>query len=77
MLPALQSSQDNINSMCQCSAPNLFNGSAGYPLRLQGNRDNIDSMAGGSQKVLTQVLLLLCVGPGLPVCRQHGPTVCC
>ena len=30
----------------------------GIPL-LQGNRDNIDSMAGGSQKILNQVLKLI------------------
>ena len=29
------------------------------PPALQGNRDNIDSMAGGSQKVLNQVLKLI------------------
>ena len=42
-------------------------------MRLQGNRDNIDSMAGGSQKVLTQVaaaalvsLRMLCEMVALP-----------
>jgi hypothetical protein len=42
-------------------------------MTLQGNRDNIDSMAGGSQKVLTQVLEPTWLVPWLAVCRHEGP----
>ena len=38
-----------------CEAPGAFGGC----WALQGNRDNIESMAGGSQKVLGQVLKLI------------------